>query len=751
MNVEELKEQLKQLYIKRRGRQQRLAVSRNHVSGRRNDIMWKHQEINEAMENNDEEAVLSTPSRFKIHFKGDSKHVLVTDITLTFDEHVLIQSADLRLNPGCRYGLIGKNGVGKSTFLQRISCGALQNFPAHLSTLYIDQEIPGDERTVLQSVLDANVARQSLVDELEILSKLEGEILNFKSVETVKGGLSNQSTSSSKSNPEFKTADERMSEVYDELVAIEADGAEEEVKNILQEFKFTETMIQGSTKQLSGGWRMRVALARAVYMKPDILMLDEPTNHLDLEGVLWLQNHLASGEHDASSVIIVSHDYEFLNEVCTDTIVFEKKTLTYHPGNVENYFMRKEEALQKQRHLYDWQERQKKHMQSTIQNAKKKSKDSKLGDKGNLGGLIRSREKQLEKLGQLKQDNGKRWKYSLMGFRKKIDPVTMERKFKFKFPPITPLRYEGNILQLQNVSYSFDVVVIKPPSSASPSGNNNNNNNSKSSSPNNKNNNAKQTSKQQNSSSNNNNKSKQQNNKKGSNNNSNNGGNQAAANNKPQGKAEEEKVVRRRVLFSDVNFDITLQSRIAIVGRNGGGKTSLMRIINGGLKPTTGEVLRYDGLRVAYFTQHHIDSLDLNLTPIEHLSKVMMEEMKETPNELEVRKVLGHLGISGATSTLQMKHLSGGQKSRVVFATLTFQQPHILLLDEPTNHLDFVTIEALIDALQKYQGAVILISHNQQLISSVCPNNIWVVGKGKVAQFKGDFDEYRDQVLQTFY
>ena len=195
-------------------------------------------------------------------------------------------------------------------------------------------------------------------------------------------------------------------------------------------------------------------------------------------------------------------------------------------------------------------------------------------------------------------------------------------------------------------------------------------------------------------------------------------------------------------IFHKVNLGLDMTSRVALVGPNGIGKSTLLKIILGDLEQTSGNVSRHGRLRMGRFTQHHIDQLDLSLTALESFQKAY-------PNAkpLEIRAHLGGMGLGGATALQKMSTLSGGQKSRVAFAQIMWERPHLLLLDEPTNHLDLDAVEALIHAILNFDGGVLVISHDEHLVSSIC-EELWVASPGRVAIFKGEFAEYRRQQLK---
>jgi ATP-binding cassette, subfamily F, member 3 len=196
------------------------------------------------------------------------------------------------------------------------------------------------------------------------------------------------------------------------------------------------------------------------------------------------------------------------------------------------------------------------------------------------------------------------------------------------------------------------------------------------------------------------------------------------------------------IIAKDVNIDINMESRFAIVGPNGAGKTTLLKTLIGELEPIEGTFFNHQRLRLAIFTQHHVDSLDLRLSAVEQ-----MMEMFGAFNTQEYRSHLGSFGLSGNLSIRPMYLLSGGQKSRVAFAVLTYKKPHILMMDEPTNHLDIDAINALIIALESYKGGLVIVSHDQYFVSSLC-STIYTVKGGKIKKFEGDFDAYKEEIIK---
>ncbi|XP_014260173.1 ATP-binding cassette sub-family F member 3 [Cimex lectularius] len=533
----------------------------------------------------------------KMEAKGTNRtqDIRIENFDVSFGDKVLLQAADLVLAFSRRYGLVGRNGLGKTTLLRMISSGALR-IPSHISVLHVEQEVVGDDKTALESVLECDIARQTLLDREKEINAL----LNSGSTDT-------QLTT-------------ELSEIYAALGAMEADKAPARAGVILAGLGFTNEMQGRATKTFSGGWRMRLALARALFSRPDLLLLDEPTNMLDMKAIIWLENYLQSWP---TTLLVVSHDRHFLDTVPTDILHLHSATLESYKGNYSRFESVKIEKLRNRTREIEAQEQHRAHVKEFI---------DRFRYNANRASSVQSKIKMLEKLPELK-------------------PIEKEVEVVLRFPEVEPL--SPPILQLQELSfgYSPDKIILK-----------------------------------------------------------------------------------------NVELGATLESRICIVGDNGAGKTTLLKLILGLLTPTAGTRVVHRNLRFAYFSQHHVDQLQMNCSSVELLQQAFPGKPIE-----EYRRQLGSFGISGDLALQVVASLSGGQKSRVAFAKMCMSNPNFLILDEPTNHLDIETIEALGHAVNKYTGGVILVSHDERLIRMVC-KELWVCGQGTVKSLEGGFDQYREIV-----
>ncbi|KRZ87924.1 ATP-binding cassette sub-family F member 3 [Trichinella sp. T8] len=524
--------------------------------------------------------------------KNMSRDVNIESLDISFGSKKLLTEAKLHLTPGKRYGLVGRNGVGKTTLLKMISGGQIR-IPSHISILHVEQEVTGDDTLVIDCVLASDCKRQKLLEEEE---EIRSQLANRD-----EGNVSNR----------------RLGEIYDELEAIEADKAPARASSILYGLGFDDEDQKRPTREFSGGWRMRIALAQALFLKPDLLLLDEPTNMLDMKTVIWLENYLLTWP---SILVVVSHDRVFLNSISNEIIYMHSHQLNYFAGNYDQFEKTKNEMMINQRREYEAQKQFKEHVQEFIDrfryNAKRAS-------------LVQSKIKMLEKLPELK-------------------PLELDAPVVLRFPDTEKLN--PPILKLDNVSFRYN---------------------------------------------------------------------------------------DERVIFDNVTFTADMESRICLVGDNGSGKTTFLKLLTGMLDPVKGERHAHRLLKIGYFTQHHVDQLIMDINPVQ-----LMELKYPGKKYEEYRSSLGRFGITGDLALQTIRLLSGGQKSRLAFAMLCLMNPNFLILDEPTNHLDIETVDALGEAINQFNGGVIIVTHEERLISMVCKELV-IVSDGKVTQLDGGLREYK--------
>ncbi|MGQ0501314.1 MAG: ATP-binding cassette domain-containing protein [Panacagrimonas sp.] len=511
-----------------------------------------------------------------------------TQLTLRRGARVLIQDATLAIHPGQRVGLVGRNGTGKSSLfalMQNHLAPDLGNFsrPRTWAVATVAQETPALPIQALEYALDGDFE----------LRELEAALTK---AEDAHDG-------------------DRISALHERLFQIDGYTARARAATLLDGLGFTQAMQAQTVAEFSGGWRMRLNLARALMCRSDLLLLDEPTNHLDLDAVLWVQNWLAAYK---GTLVLISHDREFLDAVCTHTLHLHGERLTLYAGNYSAFERLRAERLSQQMSTRAAQERQVAHLQKFVDRFKAQATKARQAQ---------SRMKMIERI-------------------QMVAPVIADNEFTFSFR--TPLKMPSPLVRLNKVSVGYGST--------------------------------------------------------------------------PQ--------------LVGVNLGVEPGERVGLLGPNGAGKSTFIKLLAGSLAPLAGDVVKHSDLVIGYFDQHQLEQLDIKASPILHLKR-----MDPQAREQDLRDYLGSFNFRGDRAYEAIEPFSGGEKARLALALVVYPRPNLLLLDEPTNHLDLDMRQALEMALNDYEGAVVLVSHDRHLISSVC-DRLWRVSDHAVQPFDGDLDDY---------
>jgi ATP-binding cassette subfamily F protein 3 len=498
--------------------------------------------------------------------------------------------ASVTIPDGTKVGLVGRNGVGKSTLFKLIvgELAAQEGdilLPKAAKIGSVDQEHPATPVTLLDTILAADTRREAL-------------------------------------NAELETAEpEHLAEIYQHLNAIDADRAPARAAEILSGLGFSNDDLERPMAEFSGGWRMRVALAAALFAEPDLLLLDEPTNYLDLEGALWLEARLKKYPKTA---LIVSHDRELLNNSVDAILHLSEGKLDLYTGGYDDFEHRRAEKTRLQAATRAKQDAERAHLQKFI---------DRFRAKASKATQAQSRIKRLAKLEPIAET-----------VEERVAPFTLPSPARPLAPPL---------IQLENASVGYDKTTV----------------------------------------------------------------------------------------LRNLNLRLDVDDRIGLLGVNGAGKSTFAKMIAGALPLQSGQMKRENRIKVGWFHQHQIEALDPDDTPLDIIRR-------ERPDDSESsrRSRLAQFGLSFDKQETTVANLSGGERARLLLNLIAMAAPHLLILDEPTNHLDIDSRRALLDALNDYEGAVILITHDRSLIDLVA-DRLWLTADGTIKPFKGDMDDYARFVL----
>ena len=521
--------------------------------------------------------------------------IQLDQVSLRRGGRVLFQKASMQIHPGWKVGLTGVNGAGKSTLFAALlgsigpDDGTLSR-PAVWTVAHMAQEVKALDMAAIDFVLTGDEEYWNIQQQLN--------------------------------HPEQLT-DTELADLHGRFDEINGYSAPAKAAQLMAGLGFMEHQNQLLVSSFSGGWRMRLNLARTLMSRSDLLLLDEPTNHLDLDAILWLEDWLNAY---TGTLILISHDRDFLDAITNRILHIENQELTLYSGNYSTFETTRAERLAQQQQAYEKQLETRAHIQKYIDRFKAQATKARQAQ---------SRIKQLERM-QL------------------LAPAHVDTPFTFSFRE--PTKMSSPLLTLEQADIGYGDKLIA----------------------------------------------------------------------------------------TNINIQITPTSRIGLLGMNGAGKSTLIKSLVGDLPLLSGQRKASELLNIGYFAQHQMDSLDESASPMLQLARIADKKISEAT----LRAFLGSFGFSGERMDNPCESFSGGERARLALALIVWLRPNVLILDEPTNHLDLDMRHALTMALQDYEGAVVLVSHERQLIASVCDDLI-LVHAGKSTEFEGDLHDYANWLRQA--
>ena len=516
------------------------------------------------------------------------------NLSLRRGSSLLFENVSFTVHKDNKVGLVGANGTGKTSLFKMIqgefeSDDGTFKYPPDLKIACLAQEVPGTDEQALPYVMGGD----------KKLMEIEKAILEAEL------------------NEDYGSLGELHAEFEDH------DGftAKSRAEKLLVGLGFSEEEFVKPLKDFSGGWRVRLNLARTLMQPADLLLLDEPTNHLDLDAIIWLGNWIKSFR---GAMLLISHDREFLDECVGYVAHIHSGTIELYKGNYSQFEILKAAKLAELESNYSKQQREVAHMQDFVRRFKAKATKARQAQ---------SRIKALERM-------------------ELIAPAHIDSPFQFKIPETDKI--SNPLITLENADLGYSDSIVR-----------------------------------------------------------------------------------------NVKIAFRPGDRIGLLGVNGAGKSTFIKSLKGELPLLNGQKVEGKNLKVGYFSQHQVDDLNLEKSPIDHLLRV-----DEKASEPEIRSFLGGFNFRGDKAKNSIKNFSGGEKARLALSIIAFQKPNLLLMDEPTNHLDMDMRQALTVALQDFGGAILLISHDRHLLANTV-DEFLIINEGNLSTYNGDLEDYRKTVLKV--